>query len=123
MPRPSWFRYKIRPLPFFAMTRMLSRSWSWQSQRWEPKVSPVRHMEWIRVSTGFFLILLLFFAYASATCSLLSIRERKTVSLKSPNLVGRGAEAVLAIVFFLSLREYSRGNLNDSEAFIKSAIV
>ncbi len=53
MPRPSWSRYTITPRPASPICRIAACSWSPQSQRREPKTSPVRHLECIRTSTFF----------------------------------------------------------------------
>ena len=53
MPRPSWFIYTTTPAAF-ALDLLPSRWWSCgpQSQRQEPKISPVTHEECTRTSTG-----------------------------------------------------------------------
>ena len=52
MPRPSWARYKITPLPSFAIRAMAPRNWSPQSHFNDARRSPVKHSEWSRVRTG-----------------------------------------------------------------------
>ena len=76
----------MAPLPSCSIMRIASCSWSPQSQRHEPKMSPVAHDECTRVSTGSSSV---HSPLVSATCSSPLLFCRNGVMRKSPHAVGR----------------------------------
>src|SRR5579864_2156674 len=52
IPRPSWRRYTRTPRPASAIIAIALCNCAWQSQRCEPKTSPVRHSLCTRTRTG-----------------------------------------------------------------------
>src|SRR5699024_2613667 len=90
MPRPSCRIYSKIPLPSCSILSNAVCNCGPQSQRCEPKTSPVKHSECIRNKTedscdGF--------PFMQAMDSLLSLLSVYTIVLKDPNLVGNWISA------------------------------
>ena len=77
----------MAPLPSFSIICMARCSCSPQSQRYDPKMSPVAHDECTRMSTGSSAV---HSPFVRATCSTPFDFWRKGVMRKSPHSVGSG---------------------------------
>ena len=90
MPRPSWAMYSSTPWPSASIIRRAACNWSPQSQRSEPKTSPVMHSECTRTRTSF---LPSTSPFTSAMWCLPSTSDVYPTAVKSPNSVGSGTAA------------------------------
>ena len=78
-------------MPSFAIWAIARCSWAPQSQRPEPKTSPVRHAEWTRTRTG---SPSAHVPITSARCSSFVTSERNATARNSPYGVGRTGAAM-----------------------------
>ena len=85
----------MAPLPSRSIICMARCSCSPQSQRYDPKMSPVAHDEWTRTSTGSSSD---HSPFVSATCSTPLDFWRKGVILKSPQAVGSGTVTPFSMI-------------------------